>query len=66
VKLVIAAGMPVEDIGKTPSNKLADYYGLEHQPLLGHDALGDALSVAYALQHLLRTGKLQRDVFERI
>ncbi len=65
VKLVIAAGMPVDDIGKTPSNKLADHYGVEHPPLQGHDALDDALSVAYALQHLLGTGKLQPDVFDR-
>ncbi|MBM1173670.1 3'-5' exonuclease [Microvirga arabica] len=65
VKLVIAAGMPIEDIGKTPSNKLADYYGVEHPPLQGHDALDDALSVAYAVQHLLRTGKLQPEVFDR-
>jgi inhibitor of KinA sporulation pathway (predicted exonuclease) len=26
VKLLIAAGMPIEDLAKTPSNKLADYY----------------------------------------
>jgi len=65
VKLVIAAGMPIDDIAKTPSNKLADYYGVERPPLQGHDALDDALSVAYALQHLLKTGKLQPDVFDR-
>ncbi|MCB8820099.1 3'-5' exonuclease [Microvirga rosea] len=64
VKLVIAAGMPVEDIAKTPSNNLADYYGVEHPPLQGHDALDDALSVTYALQHLLRAGKLQPDILE--
>lgn len=66
VKLVIAAGMPVEDIGRTPSNKLVDYYGVEHPPLREHDALGDALSVAYALQHLLRTEKLRPEVFQRL
>ena len=65
VKLVITAGMPIDDIAKTPSNKLADYYGVEHPPLQGHDALDDALSVAYALQHLLKTGRLQPDVFDR-
>jgi DNA polymerase III epsilon subunit-like protein len=64
VRLVIAAGMPIEDIGKTRSNTLADYYGVEHPPLQGHDALGDALSVAYALQHLLRIGKLQSGTFD--
>jgi DNA polymerase III epsilon subunit-like protein len=65
VKLVIAAGMPIEDIGRTSSNKLADYYGVEHPPLKGHDALDDALSVAYAAQHLLKTGKLDPDIFDR-
>ncbi len=63
VKLLLAAGMPIEDLARTPSNKLANYYGVEHPPLRGHDALDDALSVAYTLQHLLRTGRLQRDAF---
>jgi hypothetical protein len=66
VKLVVAAGMPIEDIGKTPSNKLADYYGVDHPPLQGHDALDDALSVAYALQHLLKTRRLQPEVFGQV
>jgi hypothetical protein len=65
VKLVIAAGMPIADIARTPSNQLADYYGVEHPPLRGHDALDDALSVAYALQHLLKTGTLQPEIFDR-
>jgi hypothetical protein len=65
VKLVIAAGMPIEDIAKTASNKLADYYGVEHPPLQRHDALDDALTVAYAVQHLLKTGKLRPGVFDR-
>ncbi|MBK8082835.1 MAG: exonuclease domain-containing protein [Devosia sp.] len=66
VKLVLAAGMPVEDIGRTPSNKLVEYFGVAHPPLRGHDALDDALSVTYAVQHLLRTGKLSADVFDRL
>lgn len=66
VKLVLAAGMSVEDIGRTPSNKLVEYYGVEHPPLRGHDALDDALSVSYAVQHLLRTGRLAADVFDRV
>ncbi|MCB0033261.1 MAG: exonuclease domain-containing protein [Anaerolineales bacterium] len=66
VKLVIAAGMPLEDILKTPSNKLADYFGVVHPPLRGHDALDDSLSVAYTMQHLLRTGKLQAEAFDRM
>lgn len=63
VRLLLAAGMPVEDLAKTPSNSLADYYGVEHLPLQGHDALDDALSVSYALQHLLRSGKLKPEEF---
>ena len=65
VKLLLAAGMPIEDLAKTPSNKLADYYAVEHPPLQGHDALDDALSVAYTLQHLMKAGKLRPEVFER-
>jgi len=57
--------MPIEDIGKTPSNKLADNYGVEHPPLQGHNALDDDLPVAYAGQHLLSTGKLQPEDFDR-
>ncbi|HWJ71951.1 MAG TPA: 3'-5' exonuclease [Kaistia sp.] len=63
VKLLLAAGMPIEDLARTPSNKLADYYGVEHPPLRGHDALDDALSVAYTLQHLMRSGRLQAEAF---
>lgn len=63
VKLFVAAGMPMEDIARTRSNELVRYYGIEHPPLQGHDALDDALSVAYALQHLLKIGKLQTDTF---
>jgi DNA polymerase III epsilon subunit-like protein len=58
VKLVVIAGMPIEDLEKMRSNKLADYYGIEHPPLKSHDALDDAFNVAYAVQHLLRTGKI--------
>ena len=64
VKLLLAAGMPIEDLAKTPSNKLADYYSIEHPPLQGHDALDDALSVAFTLQYLLRAGKLETAAFD--
>lgn len=64
VKLLLAAGMPNEDLAKTRSNKLADYYGVKHPPLQAHDALGDALSVAYTLQYLARSEKLQKDAFD--
>lgn len=56
--LVMRAGMPLEEIGKARSNTLAACFGIEHPPLAAHDALGDALGVAYVLQHLLRTGAL--------
>lgn len=64
VKLLLAAGMPVDDLARTPSTKLADYYGVQHPPLKGHDALDDALSISYALQFLLKTGRLNPDVFD--
>ncbi|MDB2369222.1 exonuclease domain-containing protein [Octadecabacter sp.] len=57
-RLLLASGMPYEDLVKTRSNALADYFGLEHPPLRGHDALDDALSIAYVIQHLLLSEKL--------
>lgn len=63
VKLLLAAGMPVEDLARTPSNELANYYKVDHPPLRGHDALDDALSVCYTLQHLLRTAQLNPHAF---
>lgn len=63
-QLLLRAGMPYEDMRKTPSNRLAEYYRLEHPPLRGHDALDDALSVSYALQHLLGQGKLTAADFD--
>lgn len=65
VKLLLAGGMPMEDLAKTRSNQLADYYGVTHPPLKAHDALGDALSVAYTLQYLMRSAKLPPDAFHR-
>jgi len=56
--LLLKAGMPLEDLIKTRSNTLAEYYQIEHPPLKGHDARDDALSVAYTLQHLLREKQL--------
>lgn len=64
VKLVLAAGMPEEDLNKTRSNTLADYYKVDHPPLRSHDALGDALSVTHALQHLLQSRKLSPKNFD--
>ncbi|MDK4705236.1 exonuclease [Rhizobium sp. CNPSo 4062] len=64
VKLLLAAGMPIEDLAKTPGNELSHYYGVQHPPLKGHDALDDALSISYTLQHLMRAGKLRPAVFD--
>jgi DNA polymerase III epsilon subunit-like protein len=55
--------MPYADLRKTPSSRLADYFGIQHPALKAHDALDDALSVAYALQHLLRDGSLRAEAF---
>lgn len=57
-QLLLKTGMPYDDIMRTRSNALADYYQIEHPPLRGHDALDDALSIAYVVQHLLRQGSL--------
>lgn len=62
--LLLAAGMPYDDLKTTRSNTLAAYYEVEHPPLRGHDALDDALGVAYTLQHLLRSGALTPDAFK--
>ena len=64
VKLVAAAGMPQEDIARTPSNKLAEYFDVQHPPLRGHDGLDDALAVTYAVRHLLLTKKLRPELFD--
>lgn len=65
VHLMVAANMPAEDIVKTPSSALSAYFQIGHPPLRAHDARDDALSLAYALQHLLRVGRLRAEDFER-
>ena len=57
-QLLLKAGMPYDDMKTTRSNRLSAYYGIEHPPLGAHDALDDALSVAYTVQHLLRNKAL--------
>nr|WP_254429053.1 MULTISPECIES: exonuclease [unclassified Ruegeria] len=61
--LLLKAGMPYEDLKVTRSNTLAAYYKIDHPPLRGHNALDDALSVAYTLQHLLQSSKLMPEDF---
>lgn len=62
-RLLLASGMPYEDIKRTRSNALADYFEIEHPPLKGHNALDDALSVTYVIQHLLAENKLSKSDF---
>jgi DNA polymerase III epsilon subunit-like protein len=62
--LLLKAGMPYEDIQKTRSGKLAQYFGISTPVVRDHDALGDAFSLAYVLRHLLREGKLRPDDFD--
>ncbi len=62
--LLLKAGMPYDDMRKTPSNRLSAYYHLDGPPLRGHDALDDALSVAYVIQHLLGNGALKATDFD--
>ena len=60
-QLFLKAGMPYSDIQKTRSNGVAAYWGLESENLRAHNALDDARSVAFAIRHLLRLGKLVGD-----
>ena len=56
--LMLASGMPIADIQATPSNGLAGYFGIEVPGARAHDARDDAMSIALAVQYLLREGKL--------
>jgi hypothetical protein len=56
--LLLRAGMPYDDLKRTRSSQLADHFQITHPTFRGHDALDDALSVAYVLQAFLRQGKL--------
>jgi hypothetical protein len=58
-QLMLKAGMPYADLTTTRSNQLVDYYKLDHPPLRAHDALDDALSISYVMQHLLRKNALK-------
>ena len=61
--LTLAAGLPLDEIHGLRSNTLAGHFGLKVPELRGHDALDDARSVAFALQHLLRDGRLSPAAF---
>lgn len=53
-KLLQAAGVPVEDIHMLRSNTMLDHFGLKLPDARGHDALGDARTVAEVLRYLMR------------
>ena len=59
--LLLATDLDPDAVGRMRSNTICEALGVETPPLRAHDALGDALSVAYALQHLLRTGRLRTE-----
>ena len=56
--LMLAAGMPYADIKRTPSTRLAAYFGLPAPEGRDHDALTDASSLAAAVRHLLSEGRM--------
>ncbi|WP_422378760.1 3'-5' exonuclease [Roseibium sp.] len=64
IALAFNAGVPLEDLQKTSSGQLADYFGIKGEGRRHHDALDDAMSVALSLQFLLRNGKLQPADFQ--
>ncbi|MEM9577271.1 MAG: exonuclease [Pseudomonadota bacterium] len=57
VPLVVQAGEPAEVVKTLRSNTICAHFGLT-DPGPAHDARGDAMSVALALQHLLALGRL--------
>ncbi|SMX43054.1 3'-5' exonuclease [Actibacterium lipolyticum] len=62
--LLLAAGMPYDDLKKTRSTSLAAYYGIDLPQAKDHDALSDALSVTHVLRHLLNDGALKAQAFK--
>jgi DNA polymerase III epsilon subunit-like protein len=58
-RLLVTAGIPLEEVHGLRSNTLAGYFGIDQPEARVHDALSDATSAALALRHLLREGRLQ-------
>jgi len=56
--LMLKAGVPYDTVKTLRSSTLASHFGIETHALAAHDALDDALSMAYAFQHLLEEEKL--------
>lgn len=61
--LLLKSGMPYDDLKRTSSGRLADYYQINHPALRQHDALDDARSIAFVLQYLLNSAKLAASDF---
>lgn len=61
--LFVKAGVPLADINRLSSGALSQHFGVIHDALHHHNALDDALSISYTLQHLLKTGRLSADDF---
>ncbi|SDE32675.1 exonuclease [Limimaricola pyoseonensis] len=62
--LLLKAGVPLAELMTLRSNMMAAHFGVAPPGLRGHDGLDDALSVTYALQHLLREGRLEAAAFD--
>ena len=62
--LLLGTDLDPELVARMRSNTICDMLGIATPPLRAHDALGDATSVAIALQHLLRDGQLQAEQFD--
>ena len=61
VHLLRAAGVPDEEVTLLRSDTLTAHFGLPSPERPGHDALGDAQSVALTLRHFLQSGALPPD-----
>ena len=64
-RLLVKSGVPEDEVVTLRSNTLCAHFGIDDGGAQAHDALGDAQSVAYVLQHFLRRGALSADDFAR-
>ena len=64
-RLLVKSGVPEDEVVTLRSNTLCAHFGVDDGGAQAHDALGDAKSVAYVLQHFLRRGALSADDFAR-
>ena len=63
VRLLVKAGVPVDEVESLRSNTLCAHFGISDDNAKAHDALGDALSVTFVLQHFLKQGRLHAGDF---